>query len=115
MDNYFNNQESGTVGSVTINGILAARYLAAQMNVKQDKDQYRLRSIRDDYHRFATSATSATFDHCRTIVMGEYQQESDRFEVSIAQFYAKLLASQESFGPAFEKVLHENLWNLYEG
>jgi hypothetical protein len=47
--------------------------------------------------------------------MGEYQQESDRFEVSIAQFYAKLLASQESLGPAFEKVLHENLWNLYEG
>ena len=111
MDNYFINQESGTVGSVTINGILAAQYLAAQMKVMQDKDQYRLPSIREVYYRFATSAT---FDHCRTIVMGEYQQESDRFEVSIAQFYAKLLASQESLGPAFEKVLHENLWNLYE-
>jgi len=111
MDNYFNNQESGTVSSVTINGILATQYFTAQMNVKQDKDQYRLPSIQEVYHRFATSAT---FDHCRTIVMGEYQQESDRFEVSIAQFYAKLLASQESLGAAFEKVLHENLWNLYE-
>ena len=46
--------------------------------------------------------------------MGEYQQESDQFEVHVAKFYTKLLASQESLGAEFEKVLHENLWNLYE-
>ncbi|OGP86095.1 MAG: hypothetical protein A2V87_11220 [Deltaproteobacteria bacterium RBG_16_58_17] len=111
MYNYFINQESGTVSSVTFRGILAAQFLADQMNVKQEDDQYRPPYIRDVYHWFATPAT---FDHFRTIVMGEYQQESDQFEVHVAKFYTKLLASQESLGAEFEKVLHENLWNLYE-
>ena len=111
MYNYCINQESDTVASVTIRGVLAAHFLADQMNVKIEDDQYRPPYIHDVYHSFATPAT---FDHCRTIVMGKYQQESDQFEVNVAKFYTKLLASQESLGAEFEKVLHENLWNLYE-
>lgn len=34
--------------------------------------------------------------------------------VSEASFYTKLLLSQEPLGEEFEKVIHQNLWDLYE-
>ena len=36
---------------------------------------------------------------------------SERF---LLEFYLKLLAKQERLGPDFEKVLYDNLWELYE-
>lgn len=114
MNNYYNycvNQESGTNGSIVVEGILAAQCLADLRKVEQNEGQSSLPSIQDFYHQ---CATPATFDHCRTIVMGEYLRMSNQFEISIAQFYAELLNNQESLGVQFEKVLHENLWNLYE-
>jgi len=35
------------------------------------------------------------------------------FESSVSNFYAKLKSSQESLGQDFEKVLVDNLWDLY--
>ena len=35
------------------------------------------------------------------------------FEEKIADFYADLLFKQEPLGEEFEKVLYENLWDLY--
>lgn len=32
----------------------------------------------------------------------------------VTSFYAKLLSSQEPLGVEFEKVLYDNLWELYE-
>jgi hypothetical protein len=39
--------------------------------------------------------------------------QAGEFERSVASFYATLLADQEPLGKEFERVLHENLWNLY--
>lgn len=36
------------------------------------------------------------------------------FEKAISDFYNQLLEKQEPLDENFEKLLHENLWNLYE-
>jgi|SRR6266850_2458847 hypothetical protein len=41
------------------------------------------------------------------------QPKGADFERTVADFYSTLLASQEPLGKEFEKVLHENLWDLY--
>ncbi len=41
------------------------------------------------------------------------QPEIPDFEAAVAAFYSTLLANQEPLGKEFERVLHENLWNLY--
>ena len=110
-NNYCAYQESGTIGAIVINGILAQQCLADLNKVEQHEGQSSLPSIQDTYHQWATPAT---FDHCRTIVMGEYLRMSNQFETNIAQFYTELLNKQESLGVQFEKVLQENLWDLYE-
>ena len=111
MNSYCINQEPDTVASIAIRGILSTHCLANQMNVNREDIKRRPLYIHDVYHSFATPAT---FDNCRTIVTGKYQQENDQFEVNVARFYTKLLDSQESLGAEFEKILRENLWNLYE-
>lgn len=45
---------------------------------------------------------------------GDYASQPDfDFEGSMTNFYASLLARQEPLGADFEKVLYENLWDLY--
>lgn len=41
------------------------------------------------------------------------QEKTADFEATITDFYSKLLADQEPLGKEFERVLHENLWDLY--
>lgn len=39
--------------------------------------------------------------------------EVEAFEREVAQFYGTLQSQQESLGEDFEKVLFDNLWDLY--
>jgi hypothetical protein len=41
------------------------------------------------------------------------QSQTLDFERSITAFYTTLLAKQQPLGKEFEKVLHDNLWDLY--
>lgn len=38
----------------------------------------------------------------------------NEFETTVAEFYQSLLVKQEPLGEPFQKILHENLWDLYE-
>lgn len=49
-----------------------------------------------------------------TGITGEYVSIPNGFEQAVGSFYARLLISQEPLGAEFEKVLYENLWDLYE-
>lgn len=62
----------------------------------------------DIYHAGGTSLTTSGS------VMLEYGHIPDMFEEEVGSFFAHLLASQEPLGAEFERVLHENLWDLYE-
>lgn len=62
---------------------------------------------------FRTDASSSTFDQVSNMFNGAYEHP-DRFMDGMANFYAKLAAAQEPLGSEFERVLQENLWDLYE-
>lgn len=53
-----------------------------------------------------------TFDTYASM-MGEYTLAVGLKQV-VGDVYATLLAKQEPLGAVFEKVLYENLWDLYE-
>jgi hypothetical protein len=38
---------------------------------------------------------------------------SEEFKEEISNFYLKLFEAQETLGYEFEKILHDNLWELY--
>jgi hypothetical protein len=42
-----------------------------------------------------------------------YQSQAVDFEGAVTAFYATLLAKQQPLGKEFEKVLYDNLWDLY--
>jgi hypothetical protein len=110
-DNYYTEQTSHTIGTITIAGIIVTQLLLTPpLNIQQKElDMYLYRS-----NVYQSSASSATFDQFRNVVTGEYYHEIDQFEAAISDFYATLIANQELLGIEFEKVRYENLWNLYE-
>ena len=63
---------------------------------------------------YSTDGSSATYDSIRGGITGEYDCTPVRFEQAVGNFYASLLSSQESLGVEFQKVLYDNLWDLYE-
>lgn len=54
-----------------------------------------------------------TFD-AYTGITGEYVPITAGLEQTVGDVYARLMSKQEKLGPLFEKVLYENLWDLYE-
>lgn len=63
---------------------------------------------------YLSEGSSATFDSFRGGISGQYDHTPIQFEQAVGNFYARLLSSQEPLGLEFEKVLYENLWDLYE-
>lgn len=56
-----------------------------------------------------------TFSQHQNAFTGDYaSQPVLDFESSMTNFYASLFAQQEPLGPDFEKVLYDNLWDLYD-
>lgn len=58
---------------------------------------------------------NGTYSPLQNAFTGEYAKQSDLdFEGSVANFYATLLGQQEPLGAEFEKILYDNLWELYD-
>ena len=88
---------------------VAAVLLAAWTSMPSLRDSQEILRLQNVYHierQGTVGQTSAT-------TYKPDQRESDCFEASIARFYAQLLSGQEPLGAEFEKVLHDNLWDLY--
>jgi len=62
---------------------------------------------------YRVTAESPTFDHLRNVPQ-ETRVAPDVVEQVAARFYARLVENQEGLGEDLERVLHENLWDLYE-
>lgn len=62
---------------------------------------------------FKLQQTTQTFGQFSNAFTGEYELYNFDFERTVRLFYSNLLAGQEPLGEEFEKVLHENLWELY--
>jgi hypothetical protein len=56
-------------------------------------------------------ATASQFGN--TVLTASQKKETTGFEESMASFYCALASRQEPLGKEFERILHNNLWNLY--
>src|SRR5712671_1760787 len=64
--------------------------------------------------RLGTPSTLSTIGQLGSVFASVHSQpQTIDFEAAIGTFYSTLLASQELLGKEFERVLHENLWDLY--
>lgn len=110
MSNYYTKQASRTIGSVAIAGIIASQALAAY----GDEQPPKLKKAALKPEAYHSAALPTSFASYCNLITGEYYQNIYNFEESIGNFYAKLLLNQEPLGADFEKVLYDNLWDLYE-
>lgn len=110
MTSYSTMQASRSIGSVAIAGFIAYQALAASGD--DQLLQFKKMVIKPEpYHSAAAPKSYATYGN---FITGEYYQNRYNFEESVGKFYAKLLSNQEPLGADFEKVLYDNLWDLYE-
>jgi len=64
-----------------------------------------------EVREFASTSSAANQYHF--LDTADLKIQATDFESSVGHFYAKLKADQEPLGEVFEKVLVENLWDLY--
>ena len=103
-------QNARTIGSVAIAGVLATQLLAPILTNSGMVLDTHLNS-RNNYE---SSDLSPTCEHFLSFFTDNYYRGIRNFETSITEFYATLVSSQEPLGIEFEKVLYDNLWDLYE-
>lgn len=63
---------------------------------------------------YVAGENGATYGAYTKLLTGSWIGNSDSMQVAISGLYANLIANQEPLGAAFEKVLFDNLWKLYE-
>lgn len=63
---------------------------------------------------YEVTATLRTFDQGDSVLQDGARFATDELEEVVARVYAQLLAAQAPLQEEFERVLHDNLWELYE-
>jgi len=104
------NLSSSTMGFIVMTGLLSA----AMLNVLPVGSMSGSKNHTLSNNAYSANDRGATSDSFRSKVTGQYDFPPPPFEQVVVNFYAKLLAVQEPLGVAFEKVLYDNLWDLYE-
>jgi hypothetical protein len=104
------NLTPGTMSQVVIAGLLSMQLL----NGSPENGSNKLDMPAVLQASYASDGNTPTFDSFRGAVTGQYDSSSVQFEHSVGNFYARLVSTQEPLGGIFEKVLYDNLWDLYE-
>lgn len=104
------NQASSTFSNVLTVGLLAMQI--AYATPPRNPDNHNNKPLLQNSYSFG--GNKATFNSNNKSITGEYDFAPNGFEQSVGHFYARLLASQEPLGAEFERVLYDNLWDLYE-
>jgi len=110
MNEVYYRQTSSTFSYV----LLAAGLLALQPNAPANTDAAVHSANHFSQSSYSVGGSESTFNSMRGAITGAYDSNTTEFEQSVGMFYAQLLASQEPLGAKFEKVLYDNLWDLYE-
>lgn len=104
------NQTSRTTSNYVLAGLLASQLLAGHgVLAPAGGGQESLLNV-----PYSTKAALPSFDQIRSIFGSVLDQGAGEFVESISNFYANLASRQEPLGAEFSRVLHENLWDLYE-
>ena len=57
---------------------------------------------------------TSTLDQYNNPLTREFKNSDELLQSKVTEFYSTLLAVQEPLGEEFERVLYNNLWDLYE-
>ena len=110
MNEIRSNLSSSPTSSVVITGLLSA----AMLNALPETSNLGSRNNALSNNAYSANDFGATSDSFRSKVTGQYDLSPPPFEQVVTNFYVNLLSAQEPLGATFEKVLHDNLWDLYE-
>ena len=110
MNEIRSNLSSSTMSSVVITGLLSV----AMLNALPESSILASRNSAFSNNAYSANDLGATSDSFRSKVTGQYDLSPPPFEQVVTNFYVNLLSAQEPLGATFEKVLHDNLWDLYE-
>jgi hypothetical protein len=98
------------VGDILMSYIITNEEAIADIKFEQTQDVGLV--IMDDSYSAPLNSTDIIMKNTFT---DAYTKQSDfDFEGSVAVFYATLLDRQEPLGAEFEKILYDNLWELYD-
>ena len=104
------NNASSTMSSV----VMAGLFSIAALNASPGKAIPTKSAPPFFGNTYLSGNRTATADFFRGSITGQYNLNPIQFEHALGNFYARLLSSQEPLGAEFEKVLFDNLWDLYE-
>lgn len=62
---------------------------------------------------YSYGGNQATYDRFTASLSKDHSIVAS-FEEVVSEFYSRLWSKQEPLGMEFEKILHDNLWDLYE-
>jgi hypothetical protein len=112
MNKYQTEQSSQTSSDIT--PYILADNILKQLRADEPRQTNLRYSIAENYI-LDRGDTPHTFDSRRSILTGAYPSSSQiEFENIITGFFATLSSTQEPLGSEFEKVLFDNLWDLYQ-
>jgi len=110
MNNIRYGQASTTFSPVIVAGLLAIQALhgiSVESNA-ENVNEYLFQRI------YSLGGSNPTYKNYSNSITGTFDFVPVEFEQAVGSFYARLLASQEPLGADFEKILYDNLWDLYE-
>ena len=64
-------------------------------------------------HVLGENTSTTTVGQFVNVLTSPHQSQTLDFEGAVADFYSTLVTNQEPLGKDFERVLYENLWDLY--
>jgi hypothetical protein len=103
-----NTQTAGTYTAIAALGVTLSLVLSGASNVPSVT---KYESMVGNKYSIINNSSYDSFSNRFT---GELQFYPEDFQQEISALYSRLLLSQQSLGKEFEKILVENLWDLYE-
>jgi hypothetical protein len=97
-----------TIGGIAA-GFMAAQLLSAPFAHAEIDWRDRGSNIRV----YRGSLTSATAGEHPDLFFSSHRVAEDAGEMGLIKFYSALLSDQQRLGEEFERVLFDNLWDLY--
>jgi hypothetical protein len=111
MSNYFIQAHPDTCGTLSLPKGLICSVMLAGLAQQVQEPHSTLSLLRPQSVKL--QETSQTFGQFSNALTGLYELSNLDFGKALSAFYSNLLARQESLGQEFEKVLYDNLWDLY--
>ncbi len=107
MSSYSTKQTPHTACNIVVYGLLAGQLMAGGESIAcLEVEPHRLIQVPYDTH-----ANLSSFDQFNESPVATIDQQ---LVETVSDVYAALLQNQEALGEEFERVLYENLWELYE-